>query len=162
MKEIRVYNYQYDNFKLKVGLIEEKIAYIGFENEDLLNWFKTDEFDIVETNEILDNKHSNLLNSFFNKEILDLDFDDLYVVGTEFQKEVWKELMTILPGSTIFCKQLAGKLKRLDSIRAVTRAVQKNPILLLIPCHRVIPYENEEYAYRAGEECKQMLLELES
>ncbi|MFA6257436.1 MAG: methylated-DNA--[protein]-cysteine S-methyltransferase [Candidatus Paceibacterota bacterium] len=58
--------------------------------------------------------------------------------GTPFQKKVWVALTKIKKGSTITYKELAKKIGRPRAVRAVGNAVGKNPILVIIPCHRVV------------------------
>jgi methylated-DNA-[protein]-cysteine S-methyltransferase len=58
--------------------------------------------------------------------------------GTKFQKAVWTEISKIPKGKTLTYKQLAEKIGRPSSIRAVANAVGANPLPIEIPCHRVI------------------------
>ncbi len=58
--------------------------------------------------------------------------------GTEFQKKVWAELLKIPKGQTITYKELAKKIGKIKAVRAVANAVGANPLLIKIPCHRVV------------------------
>ena len=82
--------------------------------------------------------------------------------GTEFQKLVWKELQKIPYGKTKSYSEIALALNKPNSQRAVGSACNKNPIILIIPCHRVISKGGQigEFAY--GNSIKQKLLELEN
>jgi methylated-DNA-[protein]-cysteine S-methyltransferase len=78
--------------------------------------------------------------------------------GTEFQKKVWNELMTIPYGRTISYEALAIRLGNIKSIRAVGLANGQNPIAIIIPCHRVIGKGGTLVGYGGGIENKEWLL----
>lgn len=81
--------------------------------------------------------------------------------GTPFQQSVWRALQKILHGKTLSYKQLAEKVDRPKAHRAVGAANGKNPIAILIPCHRVIGNDGSLTGYAGGVERKRKLLELE-
>jgi methylated-DNA-[protein]-cysteine S-methyltransferase len=85
----------------------------------------------------------------------------LDVDGTEFQKRVWKELQKIPYGKTISYKTLSEKLGDVKAIRAVGTANSKNPVAIIIPCHRVIGADGKLIGYAGGLEIKEKLLHLE-
>lgn len=81
--------------------------------------------------------------------------------GTEFQKSVWEALGRIPYGETRSYKQVAEMIGKPAASRAVGMANNKNPILLLTPCHRVVGSDGRLVGYAAGLEVKEKLLELE-
>ncbi len=81
--------------------------------------------------------------------------------GTPFQNLVWQELMQIPYGSTRSYKEIAGKIGNIKACRAVGMANNKNPIAIIIPCHRVIASDGNLGGYAGGLEKKQKLLNLE-
>lgn len=81
--------------------------------------------------------------------------------GTEFQKRVWNELAKIPHGETISYTELAERVGRPGSHRAVGAANGRNPLPIVIPCHRVIGKDGKLTGYAGGLEAKQKLLELE-
>jgi methylated-DNA-[protein]-cysteine S-methyltransferase len=81
--------------------------------------------------------------------------------GTEFQKKVWVELLKIPYGETITYLELAVRLDDPKCIRAAGTANGKNPIAIIIPCHRVIGAGNKLTGYAGGIWRKKGLLELE-
>lgn len=85
----------------------------------------------------------------------------LQAEGTEFQKKVWAELLKIPYGVTMTYMELAIKLGDSKAIRAVGTANGRNPIAILIPCHRVIGAGNKLTGYAGGIWRKKFLLELE-
>ena len=78
--------------------------------------------------------------------------------GTEFQQSVWKELLNIPFGKTTTYARQAAKLGDLKAIRAVGTANGKNPIPIVIPCHRVIGSNGSLTGYAGGVEKKEWLL----
>lgn len=85
----------------------------------------------------------------------------LHLEGTDFQKAVWQRLTSIPYGRTVSYKQIADELNLANGSRAVGRAVAQNPILILVPCHRVIGNSGRLTGFAAGLELKEKLLELE-
>jgi methylated-DNA-[protein]-cysteine S-methyltransferase len=82
--------------------------------------------------------------------------------GTPFQKQVWNELQNIPYGKTISYLELSKKLGDVKAIRAVANANGKNPIWIIVPCHRVIGTDGSLIGYAGGLHRKQWLLEHES
>jgi methylated-DNA-[protein]-cysteine S-methyltransferase len=82
--------------------------------------------------------------------------------GTPFQKQVWNELQNIPFGKTISYLELSKKLGDVKAIRAVANANGKNPIWIIVPCHRVIGTDGSLIGYAGGLHRKQWLLEHES
>lgn len=82
--------------------------------------------------------------------------------GTAFQRAVWDGLLAIPYGRTITYGELARQLGRPQSVRAVGAAVGRNPLSILIPCHRVIGADGSLTGYAGGLDRKRALLELEN
>lgn len=81
--------------------------------------------------------------------------------GTEFQKKVWLQLMKIPYGKTATYKDIATLIGNTNASRAVGNANNKNPIAIIIPCHRVIGSNNKLTGYAGGLDKKEKLLNLE-
>lgn len=82
-------------------------------------------------------------------------------MGTAFQKSVWTLLRAIPRGETITYGELARRAGNPKSVRAVAQACGANPLLCLVPCHRVIGANGSLTGFRAGIERKRWLLERE-
>ena len=82
--------------------------------------------------------------------------------GTEFQLRVWKELKSIPYGKQISYLELSKKLGDVKAIRAVAAANGKNPLWIVIPCHRVIGSNGDLVGYAGGLHRKKWLLNHES
>lgn len=85
----------------------------------------------------------------------------IYMKGTDFQKKVWEALRGIPYGETRTYGQIAKEIGSPKGARAVGGACNRNPILLLIPCHRVIGGDGKLVGFGCGLPMKEALLELE-
>ena len=81
--------------------------------------------------------------------------------GTEFQRNVWKTLAGIPYGETISYAQLASRVGKPSAMRAVGAANGRNPLPIVLPCHRVIGADGSLTGFGGGLPTKQFLLELE-
>ena len=86
----------------------------------------------------------------------------LEVVGTDFQKLVWSALRTIPFGETRSYSQVAGQIGSPRAVRAVGAANGRNPIPIIVPCHRVIGASGSLVGFGGGLEWKRFLLGLEA
>ena len=83
------------------------------------------------------------------------------LTGTPFQLAVWKELQNIPYGQTTSYKEIDQKINKPKAYRAVGMANNKNPLPIIIPCHRVIGSNGKLIGYAGGLNLKNYLLELE-
>lgn len=81
--------------------------------------------------------------------------------GTNFQQDVWKALLAIPYGETRSYTQIAQEINRPEAVRAIANAIGKNPLLFVVPCHRVIRKDGNLSGFRAGIAMKKKLLQLE-
>lgn len=81
--------------------------------------------------------------------------------GTPFQQQVWKELQGIPYGETRSYKDIAIGIGNPKAVRAVGQANNKNPIMIIVPCHRVIHTNGDITGFGCGTEVKKYLLDLE-
>ena len=100
------------------------------------------------------------LDDYFSGKSFGFDMP-LNAEGTEFQKKVWTELLKIPYGETITYMELAVRLGDSKAVRAVGTSNGRNPIAIVIPCHRVIGVGNKLTGYAGGIWRKKVLLELE-
>lgn len=101
------------------------------------------------------------LEEYFQNSRTDFDIK-LNPQGTDFQKKVWKELQEIPYGKTISYKDQSKKMDAPKAIRAIASANGKNPIWIIIPCHRVIGSDGSLTGYAGGVWRKKWLLEHEN
>lgn len=81
--------------------------------------------------------------------------------GTDFQRKVWMEVAKIPFGQTTTYMKIAQKLGNTAAIRAVGAAIGANPILIILPCHRILGSDGSLTGYAGGLERKKALLKLE-
>lgn len=115
-------------------------------HHDHLCWLSFEEKPTIE----LPFKHTSLTD--------DLTSYPIILFGTPFQCQVWETLTTVPKGETRTYQDIANSLKLPNHTRAVANAIGKNPISLLIPCHRVIRSDGSLGGYRWGIKIKQILL----
>jgi methylated-DNA-[protein]-cysteine S-methyltransferase len=101
------------------------------------------------------------LKAYFNNQLRTFDLK-LNPKGTDFQKKVWKQLEGIPYGKTISYLDLAKQLGDAKTIRAAASANGKNPLWIIVPCHRVIGTDGSLTGYAGGLHRKQWLLNHES
>ena len=81
--------------------------------------------------------------------------------GTDFQKRVWSALLTVPYGRTAIYKDIAIKAGSPKGARAVGMANNKNPIVIVVPCHRIVGADGSLVGFAGGIDTKRFLLELE-
>ncbi len=84
-----------------------------------------------------------------------------FLNGTTFQKNVWNKLLKINTGKTVSYSELANQTFFPKAIRAIASAVGKNPISVIVPCHRVIRKNGQLGGYAWGARMKSKLLDVE-
>lgn len=152
-----------DNLQLSIVTNDTGLVLLEF------NVTETQLFDIIVRNfgdvEIIkDPQH----NQIYEKEIRDYFLGKLKeftipldLVGTEFQKQVWKALMEVPYGETVSYKDIAVRINNPKGMRAVGMANNKNKIPVIVPCHRIIGADGSLVGYGGGLHIKKRLLELE-
>lgn len=161
-------NYYYESpiGKLFITFEGKRLSGIHFEGE---KHFPAD-IDVIKATSLLEANNaktlglSEWLDAYFNKEKPELPNLLLAPEGTDFQQLVWKELLFIPYGKTVSYGDIAkalAKKGRPTSARAVGSAVGRNPISILIPCHRVIGADGKLTGYAGGLDRKIALLRLE-
>lgn len=101
------------------------------------------------------------LDEYFAGERLQFDLP-LDLPGTAFQTKVWQALLTIPYGETKNYSQLAAQIGQAKAARPLGAANGKNPISIVVPCHRVIGANGDLVGYAGGLERKRFLLQLEA
>ena len=100
------------------------------------------------------------LDAYFSKILREFTVP-VKLVGTDFRKKCWEALRAIPYGETISYKQLAAKIGSPKACRAVGGANHHNPVVVIVPCHRVIGADGGLTGFGGGLDKKRVLLELE-
>lgn len=98
---------------------------------------------------------------FFKRDFRAIARLKLVMSGTPFQTRVWRELRRIAPGSNCSYSEIAARVGRPRAARAVGQACNRNPLALVVPCHRVIGADQRLVGYAGGLDRKGKLLEFE-
>lgn len=114
----------------------------------------------IEANAILKDTQKQLI-EFFNKKRRAFSLPYL-LSGTAFQQQVWQALCFVPFGKTISYKELAQKIGKPNAIRAVAQSVARNPLIIVLPCHRIIGSNGALTGFAAGIARKKALLALEN
>lgn len=144
------YKYQFENISLYLIATETHLINIQFTQPQKA---------LLQTTELLSMATIQLDEYFQGKRTtFSLPFK---LTGTPFQLAVWKELQNIPYGKTTSYKEIAQKINKPKAYRAVGMANNKNPLPIIIPCHRVIGSNGKLIGYAGGLKLKNYLLELE-
>lgn len=142
--------YQFENISLYLVATETHLINIQFTQPQKA---------LLQTTELLSMATIQLDEYFQGKRtVFSLPFK---LTGTPFQLAVWKELQNIPYGQTTSYKEIAQKINKPKACRAVGMANNKNPLPIIIPCHRVIGSNGKLIGYAGGLKLKNYLLELE-
>ena len=100
------------------------------------------------------------IDEYLKKKRLEINFP-FRLKGTDFQVKIWKLLLRIPYGTSMAYVKVAQAYGDAKMVRAVAAAIAKNPILIAVPCHRVIGSDGSLVGYSGGINVKRQLLELE-
>lgn len=150
--------------KIYVASSEKGVCKISVPNEGHRAFFRwlSDHFD---SEGVTDNRSRNKdvidqLNRYFNGKLVKFTCP-IDLIGTPFQKRVWKELTRIGYGSTMTYQQIARRIGQPGATQAVGRANASNPLPIIVPCHRVVGADGSLTGFSCGIKTKEFLLRLE-
>lgn len=156
---------QHDSWNLYMAATSKGLCYVGSQNkpfDELAVWVKKrfPGSPLVEDEIAIEPYEVELIQYLQGKRKCfsgPIDYD-----GTPFQLAVWKALCEIPYGQTQSYSDIANFIQKPASVRAVGTAIGANPILITVPCHRVIGKNGTLTGYRGGLEMKTKLLQLEN
>lgn len=152
-------------WQLVVAMTEKGLCFIGSNQgivEELEKWMRKRyaDFKLIQNDDKLASVIEALTNYLTGKQ---RDFKiELDIVGTDFQKYVWESLKAIPYGETRNYSMIADSIKRPKAVRAVGTAIGANPLLIVVPCHRVLGKNKRLTGYRGGLAMKERLIALEN
>lgn len=100
------------------------------------------------------------LDAYFSGDLKEFNLP-FFATGTVFQLMVWEELLRVPYGETITYGELATRIGKPGSARAVGNALHQNPVAILLPCHRVVGSKGELTGFAGGIKTKKYLLDME-
>jgi len=158
--------FDYSEQELDLFFLDEKLGYIRFKHEEDQCFWKfitklKSEINIERPQKLFKNveKVFKWLDNTFLRINTEIDFE-YEVLATDFEKAVYKELQNVKIGEIITYKSLAEKIN-CNSARAIGNCMNKNPLPIIIPCHRVIGSNGHLVGFRGGLDYKRKLLSLE-
>ena len=144
-----IYSYSTPIGLLWIGEFNNAISYISIHKPDGL----------INETKLIKQCYQELL-EYFNGHRKEFSFP-IYYKDTLFRETCYKALQTIPYGKTISYQELANKINKPSASRAVGNAIHHNPLLIVIPCHRIIRKNGDLGGFGAGIDIKIKLLELE-
>ncbi len=149
----QIYRYEFPLGFLWLAAEGEVLTHVAFEGDQPLEGQKTECTPLLA-------EAARQLDEYFTGQRRDFDLP-LEPRGTPFQRRVWREVMAIPYGKTRSYKDVAVNIDNPKAVRAIGLANGRNPIAIIIPCHRVIGSSGKLTGYGGGLEVKQFLLDLE-
>ncbi|MFB7554207.1 methylated-DNA--[protein]-cysteine S-methyltransferase, partial [Streptomyces sp. NPDC056154] len=155
---------QHGDWNLHLAATDKGLCYVGSANKpyaEMEEWVRK-HFPkaALEQNDEIMRSYADEMNEYLTGKLADftISFD---LAGTSFQKSVWDALCAIPYGRTCSYSEIAQHIGKPASVRAVGTAIGANPVLISVPCHRVIGKNGSLTGYRGGLDMKTRLLELE-
>ncbi|WP_125588925.1 methylated-DNA--[protein]-cysteine S-methyltransferase [Companilactobacillus jidongensis] len=160
MKEIYYQIIEFDNHTYIIAVTDKGLAYVGLRDEtlsDMSVFYPKANF--IES-KVRTQKCVNEVKEYLQGERTKFNLK-IDISGTEFQESVWKAVAKIPYGSVSNYTKIANEINRPKAVRAVGTAIGKNPVPLVVPCHRVLAKDGTLGGYRGGLAMKSDLLQLE-
>jgi methylated-DNA-[protein]-cysteine S-methyltransferase len=150
----------YDTFPSPLGILyiifmDNALVGIFFSHDDLFRTIKC-----VRKGKMPDSFRQELMD-YFDGRLKEFKQEFILLRGTDFERSVWLALKDVPYGETRTYKWLAERVGRPGAVRAVGRSLSKNPIPIVLPCHRIIESDGSIGGYSSGIEKKRRLLNLE-
>ncbi len=163
---INIFYYKTSIGELVIGSFQGKLCILDFRYRKMRNTVdgrikKGLDADFVEKEDEVIIETKNQLHEYLSGERKEFEIP-LLLVGSDFQKKVWRELLNIPYGETISYLDLARRINNPKAVRAVASANGANAMGIIIPCHRVIESNGGLGGYGGGVEVKKRLLKMES
>ena len=146
----------YSYYESPIGLMEMKAT-----EEDLISVEFVEKIRNVETENGVTKECGKQLKEYFFGKRKEFNLP-IKLEGTEFQQKVWRELCKIQYGKISTYKEMAKNAGNVKAVRAVGTAIAKNPIAIIVPCHRVIGSNGSMTGYAYGISKKEKLLDFEA
>ncbi|WP_336773636.1 methylated-DNA--[protein]-cysteine S-methyltransferase [Paenibacillus sp. MMO-58] len=155
---------QHDDWNLHLAATDNGLCYVGSQGasfEELADWAEArlPGYELIRHDAEME-RYTHEFTKYFQGS-LDVFTLPLDLVGTAFQQKVWQAMNAVQYGSTVAYSDLAETIGRPQASRAVGAAVGANPLLIVLPCHRIVGKTGSMTGYRGGLPMKTALLELE-
>ncbi|MGX9136179.1 methylated-DNA--[protein]-cysteine S-methyltransferase [Rummeliibacillus sp. JY-2-4R] len=162
MKKIYWTTFQEQDWTIVIAATENGLCYVGISLDEVEAWCKKHYRDaiLIEDHEKT-SVYKKQYREYFAKKRMIFDFP-LDLQGTDFQKQVWQALLQIPFGKTTYYSEIANMINNPKAVRAVGGAIGANPILIAVPCHRIIGKNGKLTGFSSGIPLKKALLDIEN
>jgi len=165
INQVNIQRHKTEIGELVLGSFGDKLCLLEFGDREMRRAVdgrikKGLDAEFVEQDDEILEKTRKQVNEYLNGNRKEFDMP-LLMVGTEFQRRVWKALMKVPYGVTSTYRQIAEDIGSPKAVRAVGNANSANPISIIVPCHRIIGSDGELVGYGGGLSIKKRLLKLE-
>lgn len=155
----------HNEWKLYIAVTEKGLCYIGSPNkpfEEMEEWLtkRFPKLTLVDNDEVVE-VYTNQIQAYLDGDRSEFTIP-VDLKGTAFQLAVWDALTEIPYGEKKSYSDIANMIQNPTAVRAVGAAIGANPVLMTIPCHRVVAKNGALTGFRGGLEMKEKLLALES
>lgn len=156
---IKYYSFETPIGEMTIFFSEKGIVYLNVKGQDDVNMLKRKYGQVEKVDMKYKEYHKEIIEYLEgNRREFTLPLD---LIGTDFQRKVWKGLLDIPYGEIRTYKDIAETIGNPKAYRAVGNALNKNPVLIVVPCHRVIGSNGQLVGFGGGLELKRWLLDLE-
>jgi methylated-DNA-[protein]-cysteine S-methyltransferase len=152
--------FQFNGSEIYISATDNGLCYVGSPEEEYEHMVKRYPAAVFEKNSEALEPYMHELTEFLEGRLIEFSLP-IDVKGTPFQEAIWGALREIPFGETCTYSDIAEKIGKPAAVRAVGTAIGANPVLITVPCHRVIGKNGGITGYRGGIAMKQQLLELE-
>ncbi|WP_233191778.1 MULTISPECIES: methylated-DNA--[protein]-cysteine S-methyltransferase [unclassified Sporosarcina] len=156
--------FDFGGWSVTLASTEKGLCYMGLAEDSLehmKDWLKRFGIEGLQEDERKLEVYKSQIKEYLSGRAYDFPMLSLDLKGTPFQLQVWEALQRIPYGEITTYSEIAEQMGKVSSVRAVASAIGKNPVLIIVPCHRVIAKSGRLSGYRDGEEHKRSLLQLE-
>jgi methylated-DNA-[protein]-cysteine S-methyltransferase len=165
MNQINIQRHQTDIGELILGSFRGRLCLLDFRSGETRRIAdgrikKALDAEFVERDDEILERATKQIDEYFKGNRKEFDIP-LLLVGTDFQRRVWKALMKVPYGVTSTYGQIAKDIGSPKAVRAVGNANRANPISIIVPCHRIIGSNGQLVGYGGGLAVKRRLLKLE-
>jgi methylated-DNA-[protein]-cysteine S-methyltransferase len=161
MTKLYYYSFEIKSFgTIYLASVNSHLVFLHMDKNALVDYAKVLQAELEENYEY-NAEAVNQIKEYFSGKRKEFSLKIMFFAGTDFQKKVWNELSNVTYGKTSAYKEIARNIKHNKAIRAVGTAIGKNPIPVIIPCHRIVNSNGKLGGFSLGLDKKKYLLELE-
>lgn len=138
------------NDEIFIAATEQGLCFVSNDYDEMVEWLgKAGMTELTQSTQYMKD-YTKEFEQYFSGVTTDFSDVKLDLRGTDFQQSVWAELLKVQYGEKCYYSDIAEALGKPSAVRAVANAIGKNPILIVVPCHRVIGKNGKLTGFRSG------------